>query len=84
MAIKSEITFRISGSNKTCTGSCKDLSHTGIYFVTEQALSEGQSLEITIDSKNTKFEPMEATVEVVRVDAADNQYCVGCRILEFK
>jgi len=84
MAIKSEILFSISGSDKTYTGSCNDLSHTGINFVTEKALSQGQSLEITIETKNTKFEPMQATIEVVRVNLTDNKYRVACKILEFK
>lgn len=84
MAIKSELTFSIPGGDRTCTGYCHDLSHTGINFMTEQELSQGQSLEIAIDTKDTKFEPMRAIAEVVRVEMTENRYRVGCRILEFK
>ena len=84
MPVNAELTYHIQGEDQAYTGNCKDLSHTGIFFITEQSLSKGQTLEITIDAKYSTFEPMKATVEVMRVESSDNKFSVGCKILEFK
>ena len=84
MAINAKLTFNIQGDNQLYAGVCRDLSHSGILFVTEQSLSNGQTLKIIIDAKDIKFQPMKATVEVVRYESSDNKFSVGCKILEFK
>ena len=84
MSVNAKLTYNIPGENQTYTGDCKDLSHTGVFFVTEQSLSNRQTLEITIDGKYSNFEPMKASVEVIRVEPSDNKFRVGCKILEFK
>lgn len=83
MSVNAELTYNILGDNQTHTGKCKDLSHTGLFFVSEQALTNGQTLEVTIDSKNSNFEPMKATVEVIRVELVSDKYDVGCKVLTF-
>ena len=84
MPVNAELTYNIPGDNQTYTGVCNDLSHTGIFFITEQSLSNGQTLEVTIDSRDSKFEPMKATVEVIRVESSYNKFSIGCKILEFQ
>jgi len=84
MAVNAELTYSITGDNQIYTAECRDLSHTGILFITEQSLSNGQTLEITIDVTYSKFEPMKAIVEVIRVESSGNKFSVGCKILEFK
>ncbi len=84
MAIGTELTFNISGENKTFKGFCKNLSHTGIQFDTAEALSEAKLLEVVIDSKTDKFQPMKATINVIRVEQiTDKQYRVSGEILDF-
>jgi hypothetical protein len=54
-------------------------------FTTEQALPEGQSLELTIDTKSNKFQPMKALVEIIRVEPSGNdQYRNAGIIKEYK
>ena len=85
MSVTADVQFFISGENKTYTGKCRNLSHSGIQFETEKALEEGTSLEITIDTKSKKFEPMDVVVEIIRVEERkNNTYKVAGKILEYK
>lgn len=85
MPITAELTYTIKGKSATCKGQCKNLSHSGIQFETETPLKEGAALEITIDTKSDKFKPMNAIVEVLRIDPLENSwYRVSGKILEYK
>ena len=85
MHVDAEISFTIPGDNSSFKGQCRNLSHSGIQFITGQALSEGQSLEIVIDTKSDKFQPMKALVEIIRVEPSeDNQYETAGIIKEYK
>ncbi len=84
MLINTEFTFTILDENKTLRGFCKNLSHTGIQFITDEKLSEGQFIEVILDTKSDKFKPMKAKIEVVRIELShDNEYSVAGKILEF-
>ncbi len=75
LQVEAELTYSIAGENGTYKGQCRNLSHTGIQFVTEHALSEGKAIEVVIDTKSAKFNPMTAVVEIIRVEpAGDRQY----------
>ncbi|HBH61049.1 MAG TPA: hypothetical protein DDX85_04765 [Nitrospiraceae bacterium] len=85
MSINAELSYTIKGERRTYTGQCKNLSHSGIRFETGTLLKEGAFLEITIDTKSDKFKPMNATVEVLRIDPLENSgYTISCRIVEYK
>lgn len=85
MPITAELTYSIKGESTAFIGQCKNLSHSGIQFETGKLLKEGTSLEITIDTKSEKFKPMNAIVEVLRIDPLENSgYRVSGRILEYK
>jgi hypothetical protein len=85
LEVDADVAFTIVGENKTYIGQCRNLSHSGIQFETEKAPPEGHSLEITIDTKSTKFKPMKAIIEIIRVEeSTDNQYKVAGKILEYK
>ncbi len=85
MEINAEITYTLQDDNGSYTGQCSNLSHSGIMFTTEQALPEGQSLEVTIDTKSNNFQPMKALVEIIRVEPSGNdQYRTAGIIKEYK
>jgi hypothetical protein len=85
MPITAELTYKIKGESKTYKGQCRNLSHSGIQFDTKKLLEEGASLEITIDTKSDKFKPMNAIVEIIRVDPLENsEYKVSGKILEYR
>jgi hypothetical protein len=84
MPVNAELTFIIPGQKESHIGFCKDLSHTGINFVTDRALSEGQSVEVTLNTNSDKFKPMTASVEIIRVVSTEyNKYTVVGKILKF-
>ncbi|NOZ68885.1 MAG: PilZ domain-containing protein [Deferribacteres bacterium] len=75
LTVDAELTYTIAGEDGTYKGQCRNLSHTGIQFVTDQALPEGKAIEVVIDTKSVKFNPMKAVVEVVRVEpSGDSRY----------
>lgn len=85
MSVTAELTYNMLGDDKTYKGQCRNLSHSGIQFETDKLLPEGISLEIIIDTKSKKFRPMNAIVEVLRVNSSgDNVYNVAGKILEYK
>ena len=85
MEINAEITFTVPGEDNSYTGQCINLSHSGIMFIAGQALPEGESLEVIIDTRSDKLQPMEALVEIIRVEPLeDNQYKTAAIIKEFK
>ena len=85
MQVDAEITYTMPGDNNTFTGQCMNLSHSGIQFVTGQALPEGHSVEIIIDTKSEKFQPMKALVQIIRVEpSGDDQYRTAGIIKEYK
>ncbi|MEW6600379.1 MAG: PilZ domain-containing protein [Nitrospirota bacterium] len=83
--ITAELTYTKQGEKTLFKGICKNLSHSGIQFETRELLAEGAFLEITIDTKSDKFQPMNASIRVIRIDPLDNLgYNVSGIILEYK
>lgn len=85
MSVTAELTYNISGASEVCKGRCRNLSHSGIQFETDNLLNEGTALEITIDTKSDKFKPMNALVDIIRVEPLpSSQYRVAGLIREYK
>lgn len=85
LPVAAELTYTIRGDNNTYIGQCINLSHAGIQFETNTQLYKGTSLEITIDTKSDKFRPMNAVVEIIRVELLEsNKYKIAGKILEYK
>lgn len=84
MSIKADITYSIDGDGTMYTGMSNNLSHSGIQFITERALSPGKSIEFRLASFDGKVDPLEAKAQVVRVEPADNTYIVAGKIIEYK
>jgi c-di-GMP-binding flagellar brake protein YcgR len=84
MSIKADITYKIDGNGATYTGISNNLSHAGIQFITERALSPGKAIEFMLPSYDGKVDPLEAKVKVLRVKPTDNKYIVAGKIIEYK
>jgi hypothetical protein len=85
MDIKAVMAYTISTKSGAYSGFCNNLSHSGIHFSTQNALSEGNSLEVTLDPMGTNINALRAIVEVLRVDfVGDNSYGVAGKIVEYK
>jgi flagellar biosynthesis protein FlhG len=64
--------FQFPGDIRFLEGFCKNLSHSGIQFETQEQLSTGQTLEIIIDSGTYQNKPLRATINIIRVDSTEN------------
>lgn len=69
MFINAPISYCASGSTEWQQGTGKDLSATGIAFITEQSFSEGDLIEVKLKPETNVTPPLEATVKVVRCAA---------------
>ncbi|RJQ49369.1 MAG: PilZ domain-containing protein [Nitrospiraceae bacterium] len=70
--------------NSKYTGFCTNLSHSGIFFITEQFLSKGDSVVITLATNNKRFAPLKARVEIVRTTQSEGKYAVAGKIVEYQ
>ena len=85
MVLLTNLTYTITGSSSLFSGMCNNLSHSGIHFSTQNVLSKGSSLEVTIDSQNEKIRPLKASVEVIRINAnVGGTYGVAGKIVEYR
>jgi hypothetical protein len=85
MVFDAEISYKTKDNNSVYKGICKNLSHTGLQFETELFLPEGSELEVTIDSRNGKFNPLKANFKSLRVKTLqNNKYLVSGRISKIK
>jgi hypothetical protein len=83
--LKTELTYTLTGNSNLFSGMCNNLSHSGIHFSTQNVLSEGSSLDVTIDPKNNKFRPLKAVVEVIRINVdIGSTYGIAGKIVEYK
>ncbi len=58
--------FRALGSDDVQQGICCNLSATGIMFITEQEITQGTELAVTITPQNSVVSPFAAVIKVVR------------------
>lgn len=85
MSIDKPLTFTLDDHSELYAGFCKNLSHTGIMFITEQHLSEGHSIKVTMGSKTEQFKPLRASVEIVRVEPnGNNRYEIAGRLIDIQ
>jgi hypothetical protein len=84
LTINADLTYNKFHDTDMHSGFCKNLSYTGILFITEQNLSPGDSVFVTLDTKSSNFTPLKARVEVVRTQPADSKYTVAGKITEYK
>jgi len=84
VTINADITYSRPGGNSQYPGFCKNLSHTGILFVTEQLLSAGDSVVITLDTKSSNFTPLKARIEIIRTEPLEDRYAVAGKIVEYQ
>jgi hypothetical protein len=83
MCMECPMTFtRYGGSVHTATA--RDLSGSGLGFVTDQALTLGEVLSVKVVPGQAVVAPLQAEVEVVRVQPHDvDRYEIGVTIRRF-
>jgi hypothetical protein len=86
MNIDTEIKCKIRGTKEEFTGKCKNLSHTGLQFLTSKHLKEGTEIDVSlkIDSGLGR-PPLNAKFIAKRISrTADEQYLVSGKLSDVK
>lgn len=68
MKVDTAVFFTKANGNERYEGRCRDLSGAGMLLETEKKLKLGDRLSVTVPSDGPDFSPLNALVEVVRVD----------------
>lgn len=83
METNSKIDYRKTGSNKSHQGQCINLSATGVLFTADINVTLGTELDISILPDLTIVPPLQATIEVVRIQQNTNgSYNIAAAIKE--
>lgn len=85
MTVDCAVKFKSLESEHLYDGVAKDLSASGIALYSQQSFSVGDKLEVFVRPDKQVVPPLDAVVEVMRVDALpDQRYLLGCVIREMR
>ncbi|MDX2503131.1 MAG: PilZ domain-containing protein [Gammaproteobacteria bacterium] len=84
MSVDCHIEFSEPGSANKFKGDGKNLSATGVKFITDHKLTEGQDLDVIVHPVIQTVTPLTARAKVVRVleDEEENKFIVGLSMEE--
>jgi hypothetical protein len=83
MAVDCKASYRLDGEEQEGEGVLRDLSGSGMALETDREVPAGSVLRIRVHPEQALVPPLEAQVEVVRVDDAGSGRCrLGLTILE--
>lgn len=79
MKVDTIVSFTRADSKERYEGRCRNLSGAGMLLETDKKLSVGDRLSVVVPSEGPGFSPLDASVEVVRVDPIPDmhKYLVG-------
>jgi hypothetical protein len=78
MGVESKISFKVVGSKTVYEGISKDLSATGMRFISKQKVNVGDMLEVTMKPGIDITPPLITTIAVVRViENDDGEYDIA-------
>lgn len=79
MAVDCCVEFYPPETEKKCIGEGKNLSATGVKFLTECELAQGQQLDVAIHPTDSKVKPLNVNAQVIRseLDSESGKYIVA-------
>ncbi len=84
MQARCKMRYRFPHDDEEFTATCHNLSGAGVMFTTDRPVEVGKALEIRIEPDNAVTPPLEAFVEVLRVEERDGEYAVAAEIKGIK
>ena len=77
-----EVTLERASDGRRFPATGKNLSASGVLFHTDERLEPGEQLDIRIEANQALYSVLDATIEVVRVEAVGDgrSYAVGSSI----
>jgi hypothetical protein len=82
MKINSAVVINHQGTEYK--GVCKDLSGAGMSVATQESLTVGDKVQVSIETQDDSHLPFNATASVSRVDSNDGGYLIGLSIVEIE
>ncbi|MBM3202639.1 PilZ domain-containing protein [Candidatus Woesearchaeota archaeon] len=77
--------FRMAGSENFMTAYCKNISGSGILFLSDLPLEPGKAAEVFIDPENRITPPLTAYIEIIRCESIhDREYEIAGSIKGIK
>lgn len=79
MDVRAQVTCVNEKTGEKITGSCLNLSHTGVKFETTELIKKGTKLQITVNVDGDKISPLKADLIVTRVEKSKktNKYYIS-------
>lgn len=83
MSMNTRVEVYPDGQPKGLTGTCNDLSATGMSLLLDAAIAEGTEVRVIIASPNAQFDSLDAKARVIRCEAekAEGLYRLGLEVL---
>lgn len=82
MAMNTTVEVYPAGQTEGLTGTCSDLSATGMSLHLDAGLDIGTEVRVVIASPNAQFESLNASARVIRCEAEeDGRYRLGLEVL---
>ncbi len=72
--VSCKLDYSEQGSNRVNSGTLSNLSTSGVAFQVKEPIAPGAVLDIRLDPGNTLTPPLDATIEVLRVDTAKDMH----------
>ncbi len=77
MRVDAEVKYQLENVDETHVGECHDLSGGGLSFTTGSRIQPGERLNVQINSTDQRFQPLQACLEVLRVEMLNNRFLVA-------
>lgn len=85
MGVECRMTYTVDGEGSPVAAVAKNLSATGLLIATDREIALGTLLDVCLTPEQPLVPPLEASVEVVRVEAIDaGRYELGVTIKAMK
>ena len=81
MNMDCDMEYSINGSGEKKCGVVSNLSGDGVSFITDQAVTPGTEVQVSITPENNVTPPLNVTIEVLRCDqSSDDKYEIAGNI----
>lgn len=84
LMINAYMTYALSGDSSNYKAFCKNLSHSGVLFISEHLLSPGNSVSFTLGTESSGFFPLKAKIDIIRTEPSENSHMIAGKIVEYQ
>jgi len=84
MPVECKVDFSIEGQREVFHGDGKDLSATGVTFITEKELQAGTYININVHPFIKTVRPLSARAEVIRCTKNGDDFVIGVKMEDVK